>query len=573
MTVYITVGAKRIQDWIVRTPRLKLLRGASDALQAITTAGGKDMVAACLDENPDIGAVLGKVTVKTESQVDGVIEISCTPSPAADADTRDDGWREAACALIEALVAKLQNELPGLEWHGSAVVASTRTQAKVAALQGGPQVLPASFPASDIDLPFAESCGGCGLELVEESSFLEIPEDERRELEDDDDESDTTPRRTPRAQTPSQVALGPDCARRLSAFEEASQKTKTKSRPAWSLYRLAGLGRSPAGGRNHLAVVQADGNRVGELMKSLSTSTHAKDHPEVLEEASTALHASMQHAIGEAKKAVEACIQAADISPAGPEFDPVLTLYTGGDDLLATVPAALGWNFAIALGQSFGPTFRDRVSLALADADLGADEDLRRKVEEASLGIGLVFGHHSYPFAQSYRVATRAMKQAKALTQGREDAITWVDLTVESEPPSGRYAIVADLAEQLARTSQPAADPRDQTFKDDVLVVNEGSARRRGWTNSQAATVAQMVRDHWKPQPADPAWPDSLASAHERKDNRDSGLDAQLRSFSQARPDPLWQALTDERNPPTHADIRELTNLMNRRRWWPSTAN
>ena len=47
MTTYVVIGAKRIQQWIARTPRLALTKGAS---QALTSRTSRDYLSGRLPE-------------------------------------------------------------------------------------------------------------------------------------------------------------------------------------------------------------------------------------------------------------------------------------------------------------------------------------------------------------------------------------------------------------------------------------------------------------------------------------------------------------------------------------------
>ena len=92
MTTYVVIGAKRIQQWIARTPRLALTKGASHAL---TTRTSRDHLSGRLpeelrlsDEVPDIAGVV-------------VLE--------SDEPVTDD--------VVDAALMVVAQGLPGLEWN------------------------------------------------------------------------------------------------------------------------------------------------------------------------------------------------------------------------------------------------------------------------------------------------------------------------------------------------------------------------------------------------------------------------------------------------------------------------
>lgn len=92
MTTYVVIGAKRIQQWIARTPRLALTKGAS---QALTSRTSRDHLSSRLpeelrlsDEVPDIAGVV-------------VLE--------SDEPVTDD--------VVNAALMVVAQGLPGLEWN------------------------------------------------------------------------------------------------------------------------------------------------------------------------------------------------------------------------------------------------------------------------------------------------------------------------------------------------------------------------------------------------------------------------------------------------------------------------
>ena len=424
MTYYVVVAAVRIQSWLARTPRLALIRGASRALHEATTTATVNQVlrGAGLGEADarvadDAGDIDGVVVVQTTGVCDGVVR--------------------------RALQVHVRRTLPGLEWTVWAGQAPTVLDALESAKINSELIL-----AELLTVPFARRCQGCGAETA--AGHHRIADDE--------------------------VLLGPDCVSRWAG-----------GRPGWlpghsyrdglnipgedpprtmdDLARAQGRARESAvrygGKRNHVAVLCADGNSIGDLVGAVPRRDR-------------------RHVVGALDQATRDALSAAaaDVTDQTVVVEPH---FVGGDDILVSVPAPLGWSFAMHLARRFEQFLGDYLS------GVGAGPPAA-----ASLGIGLCFTHASYPFAQAREVAFAAMKQAKSGVQGSRAAAGWVDLTAEDDVASGRYRTVRRLHDLRAGNAQGG----------DLMVALTNSARAEiagevdqggGRFYSPAAAVDRLV--------------------------------------------------------------------------------
>ncbi len=544
MTVYITVGARRIQSWMVRTPMLALVRGASRALAAATTPVGtgdakQDRLAAWLVAEfgdrvrvvDDVGRVSGRVVL-------------ALAEPDADPDAR----RRAARAVAERLAAYLQLELPGLEWGVQVREAASAAEA-IAADHGAGSAgtLSLTLLPTGGDVPLASACQTCELEPAVTGQTIPVgtgPGAEERRI-------------------------GRDCFARWTAKPpETSDPPPGTLVEATKIEDLARLGAPADDSRsfrenrelNHVATICADGNRMGAAFAEFGAFPVA-----FRESAVRAVDDAVHFAVRRARDRTVAS------SPPAPKYFPDLPHYLGGDDILVTVAARYAWRYAIALCEEF------RTQLALAwraTAHRYLDPAQRSRVDELAetvgLGVGIAFTHQSHPFSDAFQHGERAQAEAKRGARGQFAAISWVDLTAEDRVPAGRWAAVGHLVAQLDLTDrrlgdQPGtgANPDEvQRWRQGSLLLDlpdgaEGSGDGVGWTNSQRARVAEILRDGWP------------AEARRRpRAEVDRELAGQLRDWSARAGDRLWGPLASGRGA-TNADVADLADLLNRQRWWP----
>ena len=321
MKTYLVVAAVRIQDWIARTPKLTLVRGASAALQAETSA-------------VTVGSMLdGRATVCHEAgDVDGVVVVELS-EPAQ------------AGSVADSLLEHLMTALPAIVWDVWWTSADSYVSARAAAESPGNPNVGRRTPLPALsDFPPADTCAGCRAEPAGGDLVSPVGHP---------DGSDR---------------YGPDCARRQQSG--GAVMVPLAGRPARTFDELARLGgltehETATVGRghlrNHLATIAADGNRMGSLFKRIGSSSPGR----------IGAVATVNRA---AKVAVERT--AAALAPA-PEVQALICQYVGGDDILVTVPAPLAWRFAGHLAVEFEqalieePGLDDALRQILADASLG----------------------------------------------------------------------------------------------------------------------------------------------------------------------------------------------------------
>lgn len=404
MTHFVVVAAVRIQPWLARTPRLALIRGASRALHEVTTKGTVEKVLT------RAGLSQPNTTVAVDAgDVDGVIVVQTTN---AQLDT-----------VRRVLRQHVRQELPGLEWTVWDGQVPTVFDALKASKDRSELVL-----AEVMTVPFAQRCEGCGME----TAAKQVTADQS-------------------------LWFGPDCLARWAGGQSGGRPGHTYrdrlsipgADPPATMNDLASApGKADqradryGGKRNHLAVVCADGNSIGDLFNGIPEQQRAT--------AVSALDAATQQALTAAAHAVTD--QKIVVEPH----------FVGGDDILVSVPAPLAWSFALHLARSFEQILSEYLHTVTPGE------------VSASLGIGLCFSHEAYPFAHAREVSFAAMKEAKRATRGRAAAVGWADLTAEDQVVPGRHRTVA----QLQRLRAGAATGAD-------LVVSA--------TNSARAQIAAEI--------------------------------------------------------------------------------
>ena len=228
MTTYVVIGAKRIQQWIARTPRLALTKGAS---QALTTRTSRDHLSGRLpeelrlsDEVPDIAGV---VVLESDESVD------------------DD--------VVDAALMVVAEGLPGLEWNAWVHEADSYVEAYQATGGGQRCTRVRHRVPSARRLPMLTECDGCHEESAE--VLVAVPEDKD--------------------------SYGADCVVRRKGFKEWKRDLEPREdgvvepemfehltkleEPGENAHPVRAMGRRDAD--NHLALILADGNRMGDFFK------------------------------------------------------------------------------------------------------------------------------------------------------------------------------------------------------------------------------------------------------------------------------------------------------------------
>lgn len=378
MPTYLDLGAQRVQDWIMATPKLTHLRGASRALELVT---GTAAIEAWLTTS----GLAGCAVAPEAGEKGGVVVLTCPDAATAE---------RAALSLL----AHLQRELPRVPWAGWWTDADRYLAAYVKAETDAPGVRRiAALPAA-YDLPVLAQCDECRQEPApgRDCAARARHADDREDL---------------LLAVPGDLPTDFDDLARRGGLGPSSQTDRA-------------LGRRDS--RNHLALVKADGNKVGQVFSEIAQHTHRL--PEL-----------SAHAVADLAEATRTAVLMAARHPGVTDPDALvrgcLAHYVGGDDVLASVPAAHAWRFAVELGTEFGTlraTWHRRLN---ADLPPGRDDALKARltslIDDVSLGIGLVFARAGYPLAATNRVATTALGAAKKAADGRFAAIAWVDLSSE----------------------------------------------------------------------------------------------------------------------------------------------
>ena len=379
MTTYVVIGAKRIQQWIARTPRLALTKGAS---QALTTRTSRDHLSGRLpeklrlsDEVPDIAGV---VVLESDESVD------------------DD--------VVDAALMVVAEGLPGLEWNAWVHEADSYVEAYQATGGGQRCTRVRHRVPSARRLPMLTECDGCHEESAE--VLVAVPE--------------------------GKDSYGADCVVRREAFKQWKDTLKPREdgvaepemfehltkieEPGEDAHPVRAMGRRDAD--NHLALILADGNRMGDFFKKVAQLKEPQAHKAL----SKALDDATRKA---ARQAREAVID----KMVNPKFCPDVLHYIGGDDVMASVAGRFAWLWAVTLAKAFETEFQSRVKhFCEQNPRCG---DLNVAASRASLGVGMVFTHYKAPFAGARELAEEMEKIAKKTGKGEKSYIAWADTTVD----------------------------------------------------------------------------------------------------------------------------------------------
>ena len=373
MTTYVVIGAKRIQQWIARTPRLALTKGASHAL---TTRTSRDHLSGRLpeelrlsDEVPDIAGVV-------------VLE--------SDEPVTDD--------VVDAALMVVAEGLPGLEWNAWVHEADSYVEA-YQATGGGQRCTRVRHR-----LPMLTECEGCHEESAE--VLVAVPE--------------------------GRDSYGADCVVRREAFKQWKDTLKPREdsvaepemfehltkieEPGEDDHPVRAMGRRDAD--NHLALILADGNRMGDFFKKVAQLKNPQAHK--------ALSKALDDAT---RKAAERAREDVITAMVNPKFCPDVLHYIGGDDVMASVAGRFAWLWAVTLAKAFETEFQSRVKhFCEQNPRCG---DLNVAASRASLGVGMVFTHYKAPFAGARELAEEMEKIAKKTGKGEKSYIAWADTTAD----------------------------------------------------------------------------------------------------------------------------------------------
>lgn len=263
------------------------------------------------------------------------------------------------------------------------------------------------------------------------------------------------------------------------------------------------------GGR-YVAVLHADGNRIGRTLEALANRTHGEKG------AGSSLFRSFSTGLSAAtESAVRTAVRSALLPHAEDGVLPARPILLGGDDVCLVVRAALGLDFAEAFLTEF------RAASARLLRDLGAPEV---GPITACAGLAIVRSHH--PFARAHALAEALCRRAKRLGRrpdGRTSScVAFLRVTDDTasdpdhaaKPPTaadgsplslGAYAVGKDDAAlprlddlralELALASVPRSALHDLVA---AMLLDRSSAERRWerWKEvANARGQARRVRD------------------------------------------------------------------------------
>ncbi|MGH4021618.1 MAG: Cas10/Cmr2 second palm domain-containing protein [Pseudonocardiaceae bacterium] len=418
MTVYLDVGARRIQAYLARTPRLRGRRGASALLE----------YERLYEWTKGAWSLHAQVNEKGK-QTDGVLSLYFT-DPDVDDRTVDD--------VVTETTTLLQRLAPGADWDVHVRRADSYRQALrdgAAAERAGHHLLPGGvmryrpLPVAPNEVPVVRFCETCSLDSAVRTGQVEPADadDDKKALCADCSRrfleggyrTDTRNWTQDEARRRWQEKIAPgglDAERKLRIGVEQSKGLNAGTlRVARDFGDLATLG---SGDANHLCTVFVDGNRFGDLFAAV------KDADVSLRELSADLTGAVREAL---------VVATADVTGENDACLPVVPHLVGGDDLLVSVTADRAWDFVVA----FLDVYHRRTAALAADYQQRAGTP----VPVPTASAGLVFAHSAYPFANCLDLAETALRRAKARHKAREPAVCWVDVTEDGpELPPARSA-------------------------------------------------------------------------------------------------------------------------------------
>lgn len=165
----------------------------------------------------------------------------------------------------------------------------------------------------------------------------------------------------------------------------------------------------PFEGHNHIAVIHADGNGLGQVLRRLQAAVQG--HPERL----VTLFSDFSSALDEATKGAAAAAVEEVLLTRYPQDGmlPARPIVLGGDDMTIIVRADLALAFAVAFLRAF-EVESERALGALRERHAGLDQ----LPERLSACAGIAYARYSQPFSLTLGVAEALCGRAKASLRG-----------------------------------------------------------------------------------------------------------------------------------------------------------
>ncbi|MCL3836881.1 Cas10/Cmr2 second palm domain-containing protein [Aeromicrobium duanguangcaii] len=367
------IGATRIQSWLDRTSRLRQRRGGSHMINQLTS---NDHVTSLLTGFPG-------VTINVAAgEIDGLVSL-CADAP--DVLAAKNLVRQAARHVVSAI----QRELPtlGIEVTVGSGTSYHHAHAQMASKREAGD-LDIDAPPAVAELPFVQACADC--------------------------------RVSPAAST----KYNPDRLRVCAECHARSKRTVDETTILGDITEVEdfrGLAEPPR--LTDIALIFADGNRVGAFKQALAAVQGRPDVPDI-DEFSVMLNDANNNAIHQALDAV---------APAK-----IIRHLAGGDDLLLSVEARSAWAFTQAYLGAFAGHWRT----ARGDSRFPGIDVAQLPTSSAAI----VFHHYSHPFAEALALATELLKHAKKTHRGRTAAIGFSRVSSDGDAVTGDERPPAELA-------------------------------------------------------------------------------------------------------------------------------
>ena len=287
------------------------------------------------------------------------------------------------------------------------------------------------------------------------------------------------------------------------------------------------------GAHTQVALIYADGNRVGAFLAKAATAASTLGRPEKEE---------IVTAIGDATLAALAATVQELFGGRG--VLPIIPHMADGDDMMVSVAAPDAWPFARRLLSEF------TTQLAARTADWPAEVGGR-----PTLSAGVLFHHHTHPFSDAVQLAKGRLAAAKESVEGRVSTVDFLDLTADGDTsPNRRAMTLPDLDSRVPLLDRTARIPA-----------------------AQRATLLGLCREVSEPDELDGAQEEQHSAAGRRPE---TAAEALARRLVELDATPLLQAIglgpsasveqaRERLAGRRSAERDELRALLDLARWWP----
>lgn len=444
---YLDVSAVRIQDWLTRTPDLKFRRGASVLLAEATARDAWDRLPPGMSWNDQAGEVDGVVSLVLQNAVAGAEAGSCLEAAA----------RAVAVRMREKMPYCPVQAVTGTgESYAAAYEVMEHARREGRLLADSPPPPPEVILAKPCDQCRSAAAVRPGITVIAAERDQDLCLDCHARFEAAGGTKGDRPRRSPWPERRMKEALSA-AGMQVTGFPD-------------NFRAMAAAGQHDADNTaTQLALVYADGNRVGAFLSEAAGFARRGDRPaksEIVPVLDQATLGALADAIvdrfsGWARPAV-------------------LANLAGGDDLLVSVPAIDAWLFVRTLLAAFGRH--------LDAATRGWPGPVREQLP--SLSAGLVFHHYTAPFSDVVRIAEEQLKTAKKAGRGNKATVAFLDLTADGghQPPGREPLTLEYLTRNSALLERIEQIPKSRR---ETLVTLHRQASETAVDTGDAETPAQ----------------------------------------------------------------------------------